>query len=127
MCSVGQLYPSLFNPMDSSSPGPSVHGIFQARTLKWVAISSSRGSSNPGVEAVPCVFHVAGGFFTAEPLGKPIKNTGIVLNLQIKSGGDCDPGQYLDHSLLRDPGQKGGSWEAAPGFLSYRIYEIIME
>ena len=79
----------------------------------------------PGIEPVSSA--LAGGFFTAEPLGKPIKNTGIVLNLQIKSGGDCDPGQDLDHSLLRDPGQKGGSWEAAPGFLSYRIYEIIME
>ena len=33
------------NPMDYSPPGSSVQGIFQARILKWVAISSSRGSS----------------------------------------------------------------------------------
>ena len=32
-------------PMDCSLPGSSVHGIFQARILEWVAISSSRGSS----------------------------------------------------------------------------------
>ena len=32
-------------PMDYSLPGSSVHGIFQARELEWVAISSSRGSS----------------------------------------------------------------------------------
>ena len=32
-------------PHDCSSPGSSAHGIFQARTLLWVAISSSRGSS----------------------------------------------------------------------------------
>ena len=34
-------------PMDCSPPGSSVHGIFQARILEWVAISSSRGSSPP--------------------------------------------------------------------------------
>ena len=33
-----------------SPPGSSVHGISQARILKWVAISFSRGSSNPGIE-----------------------------------------------------------------------------
>ena len=32
-------------PIDCSPPGFSVHGIFQARILEWVAISSSRGSS----------------------------------------------------------------------------------
>ena len=34
----------LFDPMDSSPPGSSVHGIFQARILQWVAISFSGGS-----------------------------------------------------------------------------------
>ena len=33
--------------MDCSLPGSSVHGIFQARVLEWVAISFSRGSSQP--------------------------------------------------------------------------------
>ena len=33
--------------MDYSPPGSSAHGILQARTLEWVAISSSRGSSRP--------------------------------------------------------------------------------
>ena len=37
--------PTLCDPMDCSPPGSSVHGIFQARVLEWVAISSSRGSS----------------------------------------------------------------------------------
>ena len=36
---------ALCNPMDCSLPGSSVHGIFQARILEWVVISSSRGSS----------------------------------------------------------------------------------
>ena len=47
---VGQLCPILFDPMDCSPPGSSVHGILQARILEWVAISFSRGSSDPGVE-----------------------------------------------------------------------------
>ena len=36
---------TLCNPMDCSLPSSSVHGIFQARILKWVAFSYSRGSS----------------------------------------------------------------------------------
>ena len=34
----------LCNPTDCSPPGSSVHGILQSRLLKWVAVSSSRGS-----------------------------------------------------------------------------------
>ena len=42
-----QLYTALCNTMDHSLPGASVHGIFQARILQWVAISFSGGSSQP--------------------------------------------------------------------------------
>ena len=35
---------TLWDPMDCRPPGPSVHGILQARILEWVAISFSRGS-----------------------------------------------------------------------------------
>ena len=38
---VAQLCPTLRNPMDCSPPGSSVHGIFQARVLKWGAITFS--------------------------------------------------------------------------------------
>ena len=44
---IAQPCPTLCDSMDCSPPGSSVHGIFQARILKWVAISSSRGSSPP--------------------------------------------------------------------------------
>ena len=37
----------LCNPMDCGPPGSSVHGILQARILEWVAVPSSRGSSQP--------------------------------------------------------------------------------
>ena len=40
-----QLYLTLCNPMDCSRLGSSVHGIFQARILEWVAISCSQGCS----------------------------------------------------------------------------------
>ena len=42
---VAQSCPTLCDPMDCSLPGSSVHGIFQASVLEWVAISFSRGSS----------------------------------------------------------------------------------
>ena len=45
VCSVAQSCPALCNPMDCSLPGSAAHGIFQARILKWVAISYSNGSS----------------------------------------------------------------------------------
>ena len=44
------------NPMDCSLPGSSVHGDFQARILKWLSISFSRGSSQPrGQTHVSCI------------------------------------------------------------------------
>ena len=44
---VGQLCLTFCNPVDCSPPGSSIHGILQARILEWVAISFSRGSSQP--------------------------------------------------------------------------------
>ena len=38
---VAQSCPTLRDPMDCSLPGSSVHGIFQARVLEWVAIAFS--------------------------------------------------------------------------------------
>ena len=72
-CPVAQL--CLFcDPMDCMLPGSSVHGISQARTLKWVAISCSRGSSQPRDRTqVSCI---AGGFFASWATRKP-KNTGV--------------------------------------------------
>ena len=44
---VAQSSPTLCDPMDCSLSGSSVHGIFQARVLEWIAISFSRGPSQP--------------------------------------------------------------------------------
>ena len=48
-------------PLDYSLPGSSVHGIFQARILEWVAISSSSESSQ--TRDWTCVSYTADGFF----------------------------------------------------------------
>jgi len=44
---VAHSCPTLFDPINCTPPGSSVHGILQARILEWVAISFSRGSSQP--------------------------------------------------------------------------------
>ena len=54
--------------MDCSPPGSSVHGISQSRILEWVAISLSRGSSQP--ELKPKSLALAKGFFSPKPPGK---------------------------------------------------------
>ena len=85
---VTQLCPTLCNPMDCSLPGSSIHEILQTRILEWVAISFSRGSSQPrdwtGVSGI------AGRFFTVWATRKalisytPIQNK--KLNKQNKVG-----------------------------------------
>ena len=42
---VAQSCLALCDPMDGRPPGSSVHGVLQARMLEWVAMPSSRGSS----------------------------------------------------------------------------------
>ena len=58
--------------MDCSLPGSSVHGIFQARILEWVAMSSSRGSSrHRDWTHVLCLPHSKVGSLPLAPPGKP--------------------------------------------------------
>ena len=67
-----QSCPTVCDPMDCSPPGSSVHGILQARTLEWVAISFSRASSWPRVPIhISCISR----FITTEP---PVKPTSFV-------------------------------------------------
>ena len=57
-------YLNLYNPMDHSPPGSSVHEILQAEILEWVAIPCSRESSGPKDQTqVSYVSCLAGGFF----------------------------------------------------------------
>ena len=67
---VTQSCLTLCDPMDCSLPGSSVHGIFQARILEWVAISFSRDLSDQGIEPrSPALLADA---LPSEPLGKSI-------------------------------------------------------
>ena len=49
-CLVAQWCPTLYNPMDCSHPGSSVHGILQARILEKIVIPFSREFSDPVIE-----------------------------------------------------------------------------
>ena len=51
-------------------PGSSVHGIFWARILEWVAISTPADLPNPEIKTAA----LAGGFFITTPPGKPPYN-----------------------------------------------------
>ena len=62
---VAQSCLTLCDPMDCGLQGSSIHGILQARILEWVAISFSRGSSQPGSPALEA------DTLMSEPPGKP--------------------------------------------------------
>ena len=59
MYMVSQSFPIPCSPTDYSPPDSSVHGVFQARILEWVAISYFRGSSPPRdatpISCISCV------------------------------------------------------------------------
>ena len=70
---VTQSYLTLWDPIDGSPLGSSIHGIFQTRILERVSIYSSRGSSQPKDKTCISVSPaLAGGFFTIVPHGKSL-------------------------------------------------------
>ena len=83
------LCPTLCNPLDCSPPGYSVHGILQARILEWVAISYSRGSSQPRdqthISYVSCVCRRV--LYHQCHLGIPLKRSTQPGNKSIDSRG----------------------------------------
>ena len=88
-CLIAQLYPTLCSPMEYSPPGSSVHGIFQARTLEWVAFSSSRVSSQSRDWTLSPA--LAGGFFTTSATWGTLVLTAYILS---------DRGELWDHTRL---------------------------
>ena len=77
---VTQSHPTLCNPMDYSQPGFSMHEILQARILEWVAISFSRGSSQPRDQT--WVSYIAGRLLTVWATSKSHKKFCKFLSLQ---------------------------------------------
>ena len=91
-----QACSTLCNPMGRSLPGSSVHEIFLARILEWVAMPSSRGSFQPRNQThISCT---AGRFFITEPLGKPrFKH----LSLRFTSQGTASPEGSVHRCQIR--------------------------
>ena len=66
---VAQSSQTLWDPMDYSLPGSSIHGSFQAGVLEWIAISFSRLSSQPRDRT--CLPHCKAEALPSELPGKP--------------------------------------------------------
>ena len=79
-CAVLQMCLTLW-PMDCSPPGSSVHGILQA-TLKWVALPSSRGSSQPRnwTHTSGMLLHCWQVLYPLSHLGSPTSTISKVIN-----------------------------------------------
>ena len=95
--------PTLSDPMNyCTPPGSSVHGIFQARILEWIAIPISRGSSQP--RAHTWVSHIAGRFLTIWATIIPSeRDLGKVLEYVLSWPTDICPERgrrYLSDSLV---------------------------
>ena len=74
---------TLCGPLDCNLPVSSVHGIFQARILEWVAIFSSRENlPDPGIEPVsPASLASQVDSLPTEPLGKPLLHNSFSVNI----------------------------------------------
>ena len=125
VCTHTQFCLILCNPIDCSPPGSSVHGIFQARILEWVAISYTGDFPNPGIKSEPCISRIKPRSpalqvhsLPSEPLGKP-KNTGVGSPSLVQ-------GIFLTQELnwdflhcrriLYQLSYQGSPWEALPIF-----------
>ena len=88
---IVQLCPTLSDPMDCSPPGSSIHGIFQARVLEWVAISFSRDLPNPGIELGSPILQA-----DTLPSEPPEKEWSSIQSTKTRPGADSGS----DHELL---------------------------
>ena len=112
VCSVTLVCVWLCDPMDCSLPGSSVHGITQTRILEWVAISSSRESSQPRdrtcISLISCI---TGGFFTHWSTWEAQSE---IWRIQIKGTGLCH---------LGTPDLTTSVWQ--PGTLHFHLLVIL--
>ena len=76
-----QSYLTLCNPIDCSLPVSSVNGILEARKLQWVAMLSSRGSSQPRDQTSVSYVQpaLAGRFFTTSAMWEAMTNLDSIL------------------------------------------------
>ena len=114
--------------MDSSPPGSSVCGIFQARVLEWVAleqIPSPRDLPDLGIEPMsPASPALAGRFFTTEPPGKPSCSyidsisPSSVNFIAVESGLLCPPNL---------PGQMVAAGRLGEGWVTALIFRAVLK
>ena len=101
-----QSCPTLCNPMDYRWPGSPAHAILQARILEWVAISSSRGSSQPWDRT--CISYISyigrQALYHSCHIGSPRENPCFSLNKSISYLSLCLPlNSFCDEtSSIRD-------------------------
>ena len=81
-CLVTQACPILCDPMDCSLPGPSVHGILQARIPEWVPCPPPGDLPHPGMEAVSLMSPALAGRFFPSLRRKPKYDSADQLNIQ---------------------------------------------
>ena len=132
---VAQSCPTICDPLDSSLPGSSVHGIPQAGILEWVAIPFSRGSSRS--RDWTQVFGTAGRFFIIWATREALCNTKrgdyiiakILFNFNINrrswSSTSLSGLKSFKQNLLKEPDHAIQHWQwgfwsncsTAPGFL----------
>ena len=95
-----QLCLTLCNPIYCSLPGSSVHGIFQARILEWVAMPSPRDLPDPGIELASLMSpSTVGRFLPLAPPGNPIKSSSFHQTASLK----VQKGKWLIISLISFP------------------------
>ena len=125
---VAQSCLTLCDPMDCSLPGSSVHGIFQARVLEWVAISFSRGSSR--LRDWTLVSCIAGRHFTIWATREVLKfhlSCALALTIMIDKeshltnpGGtsgkepNCQWGDIIDIGFIPGSGRAPGGGDGNP-------------
>ena len=116
-CVCAQSCQGLCNTMDCSLPDASVHGVFQAMILEWVAISSSRGSSRTQ-GSNPHLLRWQADSFPIAPPGKPLH---MIHNASIKGRMHLLKAECSDEtgSFLRMRSQPGfsdkGTFGLEPG------------
>ena len=98
MCA--QSCPTLCNPMDCSPPGSSVHGIFQARILEWVAMPPPGDLPDQGSN--PHLLHLLHWKVGSLPLASPGKP-------RMNGGSHATP-VILSELLLKAEIQRSGRW-----------------
>ena len=108
--------------MDCSLQVSSVHGVSQARTLEWVAISFSRESSQPrDWTFISCT---AGGFFTIEQPEKPIVNNTALYRLKIAKRVDHKISQLTHIHIMWSMGELTDLIMSS--FTTFMVYQVML-